>query len=452
MAQCNEDMNQTRALAEQYDVIIVGGRPAGASLATRLGARGIDVLVIDRADFPSAPAVPSCPLIYPSTMHLLDDMGVEEAVYARSALPVREIAIEFGSHFTVPITMIDVLGRDYVYSLDRAQFDRALWDNLARYPSVTRRARFSFVDLVRDETGRVIGIEGHDEGAETVRIGARCVVGADGRFSMVARKAGARVTEDYPDCTSTVYFAEWEGVRDLPGSGDPGVLLHATGRGLNVMFFPLPGGHTTVCTHARADRVDVHGHADVYYRETLAGLPSVRRRLEGAKQVTPLLGLKRIANRYYDFGGPGWMLVGDAVHQKDPVDGQGIYDALLETKILSEVLAAWLTGTTSFDTALSRYRERVLAETHPMFLATMTRLQRELYDEPPEAVIRTMVRWLLNDPEYQRRFLQFLSRAIPPSSWLPPSLMPAAALRGALGDFKRWFRGERAPARPRVAA
>jgi flavin-dependent dehydrogenase len=46
-----------------FDVVIVGGRPAGASLAARLGARGVRVLVVDRAELRSQPAVPSCPVV-----------------------------------------------------------------------------------------------------------------------------------------------------------------------------------------------------------------------------------------------------------------------------------------------------------------------------------------------------------------------------------------------------
>ncbi|MFT3764988.1 MAG: NAD(P)/FAD-dependent oxidoreductase [Minicystis sp.] len=440
-------MDNSRALSEQYDIVIVGGRPAGASLAARLGARGIRVLVMDRADFPSAPGVPSCPVIYPSAMRLLDEIGIEEKSYARGALKIRNFAIEFGAHFTAPLKMVEAHGRDYIYSVDRVPFDLALWDHLARYPSVTRRARFSFDDLLRDDTGRVIGVVGHAEGEAPVHIHAGCVVGADGRFSLVGRKAGARVTEDHPDITSTAYFADWEGVRDLPGGVDPGILIEATARGLNVMFFPLANGRTTVCTHARSDRVEIDGDAEAYYLATLQSLPGVRRRLEGARQVSSLLGVKKIANRYYDFGGPGWVLVGDAVCQKDPVDGQGIYDALIETKVLDEALAAWHAGTKTFDEALAAYREGAMAETHPMFAATMERLKRELYEEPPELVIKTLMRWMLNDPEYQRRFLLFLSRAIPPESWLPPSLMPAAAMRGMIGDMRRWFgRGEPDPA------
>ncbi|MCA9660425.1 MAG: FAD-dependent monooxygenase, partial [Myxococcales bacterium] len=41
------------AMAENHEVIIVGGRPAGASLALRLAEAGVRVLVLDKAEFPS---------------------------------------------------------------------------------------------------------------------------------------------------------------------------------------------------------------------------------------------------------------------------------------------------------------------------------------------------------------------------------------------------------------
>ncbi|MBC8098595.1 MAG: FAD-dependent monooxygenase, partial [Armatimonadetes bacterium] len=40
-----------------YDVIIVGGRPAGSTLAARLGQYGLRVLLLERGTFPSLPAV-----------------------------------------------------------------------------------------------------------------------------------------------------------------------------------------------------------------------------------------------------------------------------------------------------------------------------------------------------------------------------------------------------------
>jgi 2-polyprenyl-6-methoxyphenol hydroxylase-like FAD-dependent oxidoreductase len=428
-------MSVDAAGALDFDVVIVGGRPAGASLAARLGARGARVLVVDKAELHSLPAVPSCPVLYPSAMRLLDEIGVAEGAYADVSARCRKLEIQFDTHFQARITLPEMFGRDYAYGIERGRFDHALWAHLATYPSVTARRGFTFLDLVRDADGRVIGIEGQqgDGPKETIR--ARCVVGADGRFSLVARRAGAKVIDDHPEHASTVYFSDWEGV-DRDVVGDRPAQIYATGRGTNVMFFPMPEGRICVATHMRADRVDVDGDAEGFYEGVLQRYGWVKERLAGGRRVGPFTGIKRISNRYFEAGGPGWVLVGDALHQKDPVDGQGIYDALIETRILDEELEPFLAGERAFTPTLAAYRRRVDAATRPMFAATLDRLKRELYEEPPTVVIKTLIRWMLTDPEYQTRFVRFLGRDIPPETWLTPALMRACAARGVARDVR----------------
>jgi 2-polyprenyl-6-methoxyphenol hydroxylase-like FAD-dependent oxidoreductase len=438
-------MTSDRAIEGKYEVVIIGGRPAGASLAARLGAEGVRVLVVDKADLSTPPAVPSCPGTGTAGMELLEELGLPESTYAAGSTKMLAMVLEVREFFTARFPFPDLNGRDYAYSLDRTRFDAALWRHLGSFPSVTARSGVAFVDLVRDERGQVIGVELREGEGASQRVLAGAVVGADGRFSLVARKAGARVVEDRPERTSTVYFADWEGYADP--EREPSLFIHVTGRGLNLLHFPKEGGRTAIATHHRADRARVDGDPQAYYEATLRSQPRERARLQGARQVTPVVGLKRIANRYLDFGGPGWFLVGDALHCKDPVDGQGIYDALIEAKILAPILVDLVAGTRTSSEAVALYRERALAATHGMFLATMGRLEQELYAEPPEIVMRTLMRWLLEDPEYKRRFMLFFNRAIPPETWCPPSLVRAAAVRGVVGDLRRLLDAARLSAR-----
>src|SRR4051794_35176620 len=104
-------MGGDRAFESKYDVLIVGGRPAGASLAARLGAQGRSVLVVDKARFPSPPSVPSCPVIYPAAMQLLDELGVEESAYGVGAAKLTEFVIEFATYFDSHFRMISSRGR-----------------------------------------------------------------------------------------------------------------------------------------------------------------------------------------------------------------------------------------------------------------------------------------------------------------------------------------------------
>lgn len=418
----------------EYDIVIVGGRPAGATLAARLGAAGHRVLLVDRATFPSPPQVPSSPILYPSAMAVLDELGIPEADYQAALAPVSAFCLAFDRHFDTVFEVPTMWGRKYVCGLDRVVFDEVLWRNVGRFPSVERRAGFAMTGLVRDESGRVVGIVGSGRGGERQEIRARAVVGADGRFSSVARKAGARVVEEETRCLSTAYFAEWEGVGRFR-DGLESAHAHVTGRGLDVLCLPLPGGRMTINTHARADRVDIGGDAQRYYMDTIRGVPSVARLLGDARQVTAVVGVKRIGNGYRQASGPGWALVGDAVHYKDPADGQGIYDALLGARLLAEALGSWLAGERTWEAAMAEYEQELHAATGPMFRETVSRLRRELYQEPPALVIKTMIRWTMTDPAYQARFMNYLGRAISPTGWSSPRLVAGAVLRGIWRDL-----------------
>lgn len=431
-------------LEPEYEVVIVGGRPAGASLAARLGAQDVPTLVIDKATFPSLPSVPSCAILYPQTLALLDELEVDQQRYGDDSATVRRFVLEVSGGFRAVIPMVEAFGRDYTYGLDRDRFDATLWEALARHPSVTACEGVALLDLLRDDDGRVCGVQVRDREGALRSIRARAVVGADGRFSVVARKAGARVLEDFADRTSTVHFATWEGVAPPDDDAQPTVHVCTSARGAAVLFFPAPRHSVHVATHVRSDRVQLEGDATAYYLRTIEALPEASRRLRGARRTTDVVGLRKVGNRFLEAGGPGWVLVGDALHHKDPVDGQGIYDALLESKLLAEELGAWHRGEHDWDALVTRYDRRVREGTHGMFLATMERLRRELYEEPPAIVVRTLLRWMMTDPEYQRRFLLFLCRSLPPDGWLTPGLVARAVARGALRDLRRAFGRRRA--------
>jgi flavin-dependent dehydrogenase len=434
-------------MTDTFDVILVGGRPAGAALAARLGAAGLAVLVVDKAEFPCAPEVPSCPVLYPGAMLLLDEIGFTEDRYRHATTPVRAGVIVVEPHFATRLVPPVMFGRDHISGFDRAAFDDALWQHLAGFPSVTRRAAFRVDDVLRDAGGRVTGITGAPAGRPAERRSARlAVVGADGRHSLIARKVGARVTDDRDRHTSTAHFAEWEGLTPYPGESAPIVQIVTRARGCDVLLFPSANGRVNVITHVRSDRADTGGDPRRYYLDLLRSFAAVRQRLAGARQVGPLLGVRNIANRYREAGGPGWLLVGDAVHHKDPVDGQGVYDAMIEAKRLAALLLAVHRGALADAELAPAYTRAVAEETRGMFEATMKRLDRELYQEPPAPLIRTVMRWTMSDPEYQRQFFRFLAREIPPEGWLGPGLVLRSVARGLLRDVGSLLRGRSASA------
>lgn len=421
-------------MSEDYEVIIVGGRPAGASLALRLAEAGVRALVLDKAEFPSPPAVASSPITYPSAIAEFDALGLDEADYAHCATRFHSFAFSFDGYFDTVIPMVRCHGRDYLYGIDRPGFDELVWRRLQERDTIDARAGIRVRDLLRDEAGRVVGVEALEQG-EPVEFRARCVIGADGRHSLVARKAGARVLEDSP-FTSTVYQAEWSGLRPALPEGSPAAHVIATGRGRNLLVFPASPGRHFVAVHMRSDRVELGGDLQAWYADQLRSSAAVRPRIEGAEQIGPIVGVKRIANRYREPAGEGWLLLGDAAHCKDPVDGQGIYDALVGARRLAPLLVEHLAGERSWSSLTEAYGRALREETEAMFKSTVKRLESDLYSEPPALIIKTLIRWMMNDPEYQRRFMLYLSRVLPPDGWMSPALVAGVAARGLAGDLR----------------
>jgi len=423
---------------DHYDVIIVGGRPAGSTLAARLGQQGMRVLLLERGIFPS-PHPASCPVIYARTLAMLDETGAGEADYARNTPRIRRWVTEVRDDFRTfnKLPLID--GRDYGYAPDRARFDDALWRNAVRYPTVTGRQGFSVSDVLRDGE-RVTGIRGRASGGAEETFTADCVIGADGRFSLIARKVGAQSFEEHDEYPTACYYAYWKNAEPYDSSGD--LLTHiytpGTAYGYGFLVMHSADGNVCVAVEGKSSALDFGaGKANEAYMQLLRKHPRIWRRLTHAEPVTEVHGMRNIGNLYRAGGGPGWALVGDALHQKDPLDGQGIYDAVFTAKVLAQAIHDWKSGAKTWAQAIAWYEAEVRAETHPMYLATIDRVRREIYTPQSDRSYRSVIRWLASDPEYKRRLGLLLVRAIEPTNWLPQSLIYKALLRGALGDLYR---------------
>ncbi len=122
------------------------------------------------------------------------------------------------------------------------------------------------------------------------------------------------------------------------------------------------------------------------------------------------------------------------------------HDALLEARLLDEAVGTWRSGPRSFEQSMAAYETAVHAAAGTMFEQTTTRLRRELYDEPPEFIIKTALRWLMTDPGYHDRFIRYLSRSLPGDRLMTPSLIGGAMVRGIARDLRHFLRGRKTEA------
>ncbi len=403
-----------------FDVIIVGGRVAGSTLAARLIHRR--VLLLERATFPSVPAA-SSPVIYAPAMSLLDEIGADEAAYAHNTPRLRRWVIEAEDAFTVHQTVPPMRTRDYAYAVDRARFDHALWKIAAARPNVTAKTGVAVTDLLW-QGRRVVGVRCGDE-----TYTAPLVVGADGRFSLVARKVGASAHHEHTRQPTSVYYAYWRDVAPYD-DGTSVMQLHSNGGDYGFLLMDSADDTTVVVIEGRTDKLNPGaGNATAFYETMLRGHPGVWRRLTDAERVTPVLGMRKVGNFYRDGGGPGWALVGDALHQKDPLDGQGIFDALLMARLLANTL--------NEGGSMQDYERAVMFHTQPMYEATLRRVAREIYTRYPQWFMRTLARYVYEDETYRERWARLFVRDIPPEEWYSYGVVMLAVLRGLHRDTQK---------------
>jgi flavin-dependent dehydrogenase len=212
--------------------------------------------------------------------------------------------------------------------------------------------------------------------------------------------------------------------------------LYNTARGFIVIFMPVAHGRYYVAVYKRSQDLQRGGQTpQEYYLQELQRIPQAWKRLQNARQIEEIEGIRPVENGYREAYGPGWALVGDAFHYKDPLDGQGIYDALTETKFLAEAIGKWKSGQLTWEQAGALYKENAWAATYPMFNMTTSRVQREMHSFPPKPIINTIIKWMLTDPGYQKTLLRALARVGDPSE-VPTSPNLGMIWRGIRRSFQ----------------
>lgn len=315
-----------------YDVIVVGGRIAGATTAALLAQQGFAVLLLEKSTFPS-PTV-SCPLLFGNALEILDKFGAEEVVERLDAPKLRLYGTDYG--FTrVTAHLPPYHGRNYAYSIQRVRLDEAIARHVEKLPGVTLREGFTVTDLIW-ENGRVVGVRGSQHGAEREELRARwAVVGADGRTSAIARMVNAGEYDIKPP-HAYLYYAYYRNVTPLE---EPSAMIYRNTPGMALLVFDADQDLTVLSTggidppfeEARKD-------PEAAMQKLLQRVPEVAERFKNAERATPISGLAPFRMFRRQAYGPGWALTGDAAMRLDPVTGQGIYQGLRTSELLAEAL------------------------------------------------------------------------------------------------------------------
>jgi flavin-dependent dehydrogenase len=396
----------------RWDVIIVGARCSGATLAALLARRGLKTLLLEAA--PRGTDMPlSTHLVQPTGMDVLDSLGIGDRV--RAVTPATR-SLRYALDGSELLSRNDE-GR-FAYCVRRSVIDPWLQET-AELSGAHFLDRHRVTDLVR-ENGRVVGVVARGPSGPVTFHGG-LVVGADGMHSTIAKLTGV---EEYlvQEGSRAGYWAYFEAPETWAAEYDATLEF----RGTDIRYvFRTDGGLVAVVYVGEAETVRGWGKAyRENYLEAVSSSPATQALTAGKEPVGKLVGLLKTRFFYRRPVGPGFALAGDAGHFKDFVTGQGMSDAFLDAERLSRAI---LDGRPE---AFEHYwRERDVA-TLPLHFDALRQGEVGYND----AFMRWVIGRTATRADLTARVSRVIDRKLPPSELVPMGTMlawmGAALVRG----------------------
>lgn len=334
-------------MTETFDAIVVGAGPSGNAATYVMAKAGLKVLQIDRGETPGSKNVQGAILYADALERIIPDFR-DEAPLERHVVEQRVWMLDERSHTAGCYRSEDFNEeKPNRYTILRAPFD-AWFSSKVQEAGGLVITETTVTDLVKDEGGRVIGVQTDREGGP---LHAKVVILAEGVNGMVGRKAGLRPEIDPAHVALAVketHFLPEETIRDrfnLSGEED-GVVIEVLGSVSAGMV-----GTGFIYTNRESISIGV-GCILADFRETRVPPYVLLDRFKSHPSVAPLLRgseMKEyvahlIPEGGYDaiptLTGDGWIIVGDAGQFVNAAHREGSNLAMTTGRLAAEAVIA----------------------------------------------------------------------------------------------------------------
>jgi flavin-dependent dehydrogenase len=334
-------------VTETFDVIVIGGGPAGSTAAGFLNRMGHRVLLLEREVFPRHHIGES---MIAATIDILAEIGLEEKLAAAN-FPVKSGGCFLWGQSDEPwcIRFDEIPGRPTSYQVKRSVFDTLLLDHVAE-SGVDVRQGHRALDVLRED-GRVTGVRfAGPDGAEHTAT-ARYTIDASGLAAVIANRVSRRVPVE--ELKNMCLYGYWRGEHPAPaklgGQIRPNdrnnILIKMLSDGW-LWFIPLghPGQDEDDPTASeisvgfvapRKNLPETGGKAalEQFYLDHIRSTDEWTYLLQDATYTGDFHTIKDWSYRSDDMAGPGYFAVGDASCFVDPILSSGVFLAVLYAKM-----------------------------------------------------------------------------------------------------------------------
>lgn len=328
-------------LDECWDVIVVGGGPAGSATAALVAEQGYRVLLLERARLPRFHVGES---LIPETYWPLKRLGLLDRM-RESAFP-RKYSVQFvsdGSKESAPFyfDLHNPHESSITWQVVRGDFDRMLVDRAIELGAVVHTSAQVMEVIWQDETA--VGVKcrlTNADGTKTDRaLHCRVVVDATGQSAFVSSRRSQRDPD--PRLKKGTIWTYFKGaLRDSGKDEGATIIMQTEMKKSWFWYIPLPNDVVSVgCTADmnylfRRDR----GDAEAAFQSELERCPALQRRVASAERCTDYFTTRDFSYYSRQGAGPGWVLVGDAFGFIDPVYSSGVFLALKSGELAADAI------------------------------------------------------------------------------------------------------------------
>lgn len=303
----------------EWDVIIIGGGPAGSSAATTLARKGRRVLVLEKSKFPRFHIGES---LLPYNRAIFEKLGVWEKIAASGFKTKRGAQFIMGDDSRG--NRLNFSAGSFTEFPEAVQVERSKFDHILLEHARESGADISEECMVTDyriEKDQVV-VKYRSVDLEDHEVTARYLIDASGLNNFTANKEKLR--KYYPTHRKLAIFGHFSGV-DMPGGDQDGDILIIRRERSWVWMIPLEENKTSVGLVIDAGDFKALGKkpAEVF-EEAMQGTQAVWKRFSNAVRLDELHVLNDFSYKNSKLASPRLLRVGDASGFIDPMFSSGV--------------------------------------------------------------------------------------------------------------------------------
>ncbi|MEV6312569.1 tryptophan 7-halogenase [Streptomyces sp. NPDC051840] len=336
---------------QSYDVVVVGGGPAGSTIGALLAKSGHQVLILERERFPRYHIGES---LVTGMTPLLNELGLVEELDRRFQHKTG-ISLRWGSD--PQPWRSDFSSASSVYShawhVTRSEFDKLMLDN-ARSFGATVVEEAHVTEVTGADTDRVTGVV-YTHGGKQHQVNSRYVVDASGQARTVARKmTRTQWQEDLRNVAVWSYFDTY-----TPIENEQDILVEAIDGGGWMWGIPLSKDKLSLGYVLSAEKLtealkEGKSQRDVFL-EGLAASNLAKAMVDPDDTPAEMSTARDWSHLSDAFYGPGWVSVGDSAAFIDPLFSSGIWLGTSGAWLAARALDSALKNPGAEEHALGRF-------------------------------------------------------------------------------------------------